>query len=229
VETFTAHSPFHRQLLEDKPDKARIRRAKQFLDFFTIMYFSNIQISNQKLIIEFLEATIEYLRRESAAKQSSTLSASFLSCLTAFQRGQPGIKICDTPLLSDPEIIWQVAMDSATPDLALACKSRCNFRNVTFSHLHASFICFSYCLLPQTARTPYPSRSLELFAQGTPANRFARLSRRRNSPCPRCESVNMRCPLSPAKACRRTHRCARVSGYPCGILIQAQLRPIQRW
>ncbi|OJA10801.1 hypothetical protein AZE42_00303 [Rhizopogon vesiculosus] len=108
------------QLLKDKVDKADIRRAKQFLDFFTIGCFSNIQISNQKSIINFLEATVEYLRRESSAEQLSTLSTSFLSCLTAFQRGQPGIKVCDAPLLFDPEIIWQVAMDSATPDLALA-------------------------------------------------------------------------------------------------------------
>ncbi|KAJ8597012.1 hypothetical protein M405DRAFT_40388 [Rhizopogon salebrosus TDB-379] len=120
MRTFTAHLPLHRQLLEDKPDKDHIRRAKQFLDFFTIGCFSGIQISNQKSIIEFLEATIEYLRRESAVEQISTLSTSFLSCLTAFQRGQPGIKVCDAPLLSDPEIIWQVALESATPDLTLA-------------------------------------------------------------------------------------------------------------
>ncbi|OAX44755.1 hypothetical protein K503DRAFT_3167 [Rhizopogon vinicolor AM-OR11-026] len=113
-------SDSRRQLLKDEPDKTDIRRAKQFLDFFTIGCSSNIQISNQKSIIEFLEATVEYLRRESSAEQLSTLSTSFLSCLTAFQRGQSGIKICDAPLLSDPEIIWQVAMDSATPNLALA-------------------------------------------------------------------------------------------------------------
>ncbi|KAG2368290.1 hypothetical protein BDR07DRAFT_1372319 [Suillus spraguei] len=79
-----------------------------------------IFISNQKLIIEFLEATIEYLRRESGEKQLPNLSTSFLSCLTAFQRGQPGIKICDAPLLLDTESIWRVAMDNTTPELALA-------------------------------------------------------------------------------------------------------------
>ncbi|KAG1757425.1 hypothetical protein EDB19DRAFT_1900951 [Suillus lakei] len=108
------------QLLEDKPDKNQIRRAKQFLDFLTIECFSNVQISNQKLIIEFLEATMEYLRRESAEERLPSFSTSFLSCLTAFQRGQPGIKVCDAPSLSDAESIWQVALDSATPDLALA-------------------------------------------------------------------------------------------------------------
>ncbi|KAG1755140.1 uncharacterized protein EDB91DRAFT_275391 [Suillus paluster] len=108
------------QLLEDKPDKNHIRRAKQFLDFLTIKCFSNVQISNQKLIIEFLEATVEYLRRESVEERPSSFSTSFLSCLTAFQRAQPGIKVCDAPLLSDPESIWQIAMDNATPDLALA-------------------------------------------------------------------------------------------------------------
>jgi hypothetical protein len=123
MRTFTAHLPLHRQLLEDKPDKDHIRRAKQLLDFFTIGCFSGIQISNQKSIIKLLEATIEYLRREYAVEQMSTLSTSFLSCLTAFQRGQPGIKVCDAPLLSDPEIIWQVGLGSATPDLTLACKS----------------------------------------------------------------------------------------------------------
>ncbi|KAG2121069.1 uncharacterized protein F5147DRAFT_664191 [Suillus discolor] len=108
------------QLLEDTPDRNHIRKAKQFLDFWTIECFSNVQISNQKLIIEFLEATVEYLRRESAEKELPNLSASFLSCLTAFQRGQPGIKVCDAPLLSDAESIWQVAMDNTTPELALA-------------------------------------------------------------------------------------------------------------
>ncbi|KAG1783804.1 hypothetical protein EV702DRAFT_957277 [Suillus placidus] len=108
------------QLLEDRPDKNHIRRAKQFLDFLTIECFSNVQISNQKLIIEFLEATMEYLRRESAEKQLPNLSTSFLSCLTAFQRGQPGIRVCDAPLLSDAESTWQVAMDNTTPELALA-------------------------------------------------------------------------------------------------------------
>ncbi|KAG2149856.1 hypothetical protein BD769DRAFT_1381585 [Suillus cothurnatus] len=109
-----------RQLLGDKPDKNHIRKAKQFLDFLTIECFSNVQISNPKLIIEFLEATMEYLRRESTEKQPPSLSTSFLSCLTAFQRGQPGIRVSDAPLLSDVESIWQVAMDNATPELALA-------------------------------------------------------------------------------------------------------------
>ncbi|KAG2129907.1 hypothetical protein DEU56DRAFT_757968 [Suillus clintonianus] len=113
-----------RQLLEDRPDKNHIRRAKQFLDFLTIECFSNVQISNQKLIIEFLEATMEYLHRESAEERLPSLSTSFLSCLTAFQRGQPVIRVCDAPLLSDAESIWQVAIDNATPDLALACKRR---------------------------------------------------------------------------------------------------------
>lgn len=117
-----AHLRFHRQLLEDKPGKNHIRRAKQFLDFLTIECFSNVQISNQKLIIEFLDATMEYLRRESAMKQLPNLSASFLSCLTAFQRGQPGMRVCDAPLLSDAESIWQIAMDNTTPKLALACE-----------------------------------------------------------------------------------------------------------
>ncbi|KAG2077160.1 hypothetical protein BDR04DRAFT_650550 [Suillus decipiens] len=108
------------QLLEDNSDKNHIRRAKQFLDFLTIECFSNVQISNQKLIIEFLEATMEYLRRESGEKQLLNLSTSFLSCLTAFQRGQPGIKICDAPLLSDAESIWQAAMNNAIPEIALA-------------------------------------------------------------------------------------------------------------
>lgn len=108
------------QLLGDKPDRNHIRKAKQFLDFLTIECFSNVQISNQKLIIEFLEATMEYLRRESAKKELPNLSASFLSCLTAFQRGQPGIRVCDAPLLSDAESIWQVAMDNTTPELAMA-------------------------------------------------------------------------------------------------------------
>lgn len=117
-----AHSHFHRQLLGDKPDRNHIRKAKQFLDFLTIECFSNVQISNQKLIIEFLEATMEYLRRESAKKELPNLSASFLSCLTAFQRGQPGIRVCDAPLLSDAESIWQVAMDNTTPELAMACE-----------------------------------------------------------------------------------------------------------
>lgn len=108
------------QLLEDKPGKNHIRRAKQFLDFLTIECFSNVQISNQKLIIEFLEATMDYLRRESATKQLPNLSTSFLSCLTAFQRGQPGIRVCDALLLSDAESIWQIAMDNTTPKLALA-------------------------------------------------------------------------------------------------------------
>ncbi|KAG1889647.1 uncharacterized protein F5891DRAFT_965376, partial [Suillus fuscotomentosus] len=117
---FVAHSHFHSQLLGDKPDRNHIRKAKQFLDFLTIECFSNVQISNQKLIIEFLEATMEYLRRESAKKELPNLSASFLSCLTAFQRGQPGIRVCDAPLLSDAESIWQVAMDNTTPELAMA-------------------------------------------------------------------------------------------------------------
>ncbi|KAG1826091.1 uncharacterized protein BJ212DRAFT_1475431 [Suillus subaureus] len=108
------------QLLEDKPDKNHIRRAKQFLDFLTIACFSNVQISDQKLIIEFLEATMEYLRHKSAEMQLQNLSTSFLSCLTAFQRGQPGIRVCDAPLLSDIESIWQVAMDNTAPELALA-------------------------------------------------------------------------------------------------------------
>ncbi|KAG1801472.1 uncharacterized protein HD556DRAFT_880710 [Suillus plorans] len=108
------------QLLGDKPDRNHIRKAKQFLDFLTIECFSNVQISNQKLIIEFLEATMEYLRRESAKKELPNLSASFLLCLTAFQRGQPGIRVCDAPLLSDAESIWQVAMDNTTPELAMA-------------------------------------------------------------------------------------------------------------
>ncbi|KAG2159577.1 uncharacterized protein EDB93DRAFT_1073996 [Suillus bovinus] len=115
-----AHLRFHRQLLEDKPDRNYIRKAKQFLDFFTIECFSNVQISNQKLIIDFLEATMEYLRRESAERELPNLSASFLSCLTAFQRGQPGIRVCDAPLLSDAESVWQVATDSTTPELAIA-------------------------------------------------------------------------------------------------------------
>ncbi|KAG1867910.1 hypothetical protein DFJ58DRAFT_742852 [Suillus subalutaceus] len=108
------------QLLEDKPDKNHIRRAKQFLDFLTITCFSNVQISDQKLMIEFLEATMKSLRRESAEKQLQDLSTSFLSCLTAFQRGKPGIRVCDAPLLSDVESIWQVAMDNtATAAFAL--------------------------------------------------------------------------------------------------------------
>jgi hypothetical protein len=102
------------QLLGDKPDKNHIHKAKQFLDFLTIECFSNVQISNPKLIIELLEATMEYLRRESTEKQPPSLSTSFLSCLTAFQRGQPGIRVSDAPLLSDVESIWQVAMDNAT-------------------------------------------------------------------------------------------------------------------
>ncbi|KAG2350516.1 hypothetical protein BDR05DRAFT_27310 [Suillus weaverae] len=116
----TGMSNTRMQLLEERPDKNHIRRAKQFLDFLTIECFSNVQISNQKLIIEFLEATMEYLRRESAEKQLPNLSASFLSCLTAFQRGQPGIRVCDAPLLLDAESIWQIAMDNTTPELALA-------------------------------------------------------------------------------------------------------------
>ncbi|KAG1833955.1 hypothetical protein EV424DRAFT_858051 [Suillus variegatus] len=108
------------QLLGDKPDRNHICKAKQFLDFLTIECFSNVQISNQKFIIEFLEATMEYLRRESAKKELPNLFASFLSCLTAFQRGQPGIRVCDAPLLSDAESIWQVAMDNTTPELAMA-------------------------------------------------------------------------------------------------------------
>jgi hypothetical protein len=67
---------------------------------------------------------MEYLRRESTEKQPPSLSTSFLSCLTAFQRGQPGIRVSDAPLLSDVESIWQVAMDNATPELALACERR---------------------------------------------------------------------------------------------------------
>lgn len=63
---------------------------------------------------------MEYLRRESAMKQLPNLSASFLSCLTAFQRGQPGVRVCDAPLLSDAESIWQIAMDNTNPKLALA-------------------------------------------------------------------------------------------------------------
>lgn len=108
------------QLLENKPGKNHIRRAKQFLDLLTIECFSNVQMSNQKLIIEFLDATIEHLRRESAMKQLPNLSASFLSCLTAFQRGQPGVRVCDAPLLSDAESIWKIAMDNTNPKLALA-------------------------------------------------------------------------------------------------------------
>ncbi|KAG2044695.1 hypothetical protein BDR03DRAFT_995102 [Suillus americanus] len=107
-------------LLEDKPDKDHIRRAKQLLDFLTIACFSNVQISDQKLIIEFLEATMEYLCRKPAEKQPQDLSTSFLSCLTAFQRGQLGIRVCDAPLLSDAESIWQIAMDNTTPELTLA-------------------------------------------------------------------------------------------------------------
>jgi hypothetical protein len=67
---------------------------------------------------------MEYLRRESAKQQLSNLCTSFLSCLTAFQRGQPGIRVCDAPLLSDAESIWQLAMDNTTPKLALACERR---------------------------------------------------------------------------------------------------------